>query len=72
MKQVISIEIECGELTCASARFNFCRFFGKTRFGQTSVCLLFRDKTGNEIELQQNEIDFSLRCQQCLSQGKQA
>jgi len=33
MKRKLTIEIDCGDTTCARARGEFCRYFGSTRFG---------------------------------------
>jgi hypothetical protein len=37
----LTLEIECGEFTCASEPGKFCRFVVHKNFGCHEVCLLF-------------------------------
>lgn len=51
MSRKLSLVIESGEKTCASAPGRFCQYLGVKAFGTKHVCLLFRDDFGNEAEL---------------------
>ena len=52
-------QIEAGEDTCFMCKYRWAK-----RFGTIPVCVLFRDISGTEIELEQSHIGV-LRCELC-------
>ena len=62
----VQIEFECGEKTCASEPGEFCRFLGAKKMGLRPVCLLFRDRRGEEQRLFE-EGGWLQRCPECLA-----
>jgi len=70
MKQIIKIEIECGEHTCASEFGKFCRYLGSTNHGSTPLCFLLYDKThkrGQTYTVLTEIEGWTQRCPQCKS-----
>lgn len=63
--QTLSIQIDCGETTCASEPGKFCKFLGSIKLGQVPVCLLFPSSSDSYTVLEDN--GFVQRCQTCLS-----
>lgn len=41
MKRNLTIEVDCGDSTCASYPGRFCPWLGKRKFNQVQVCMLF-------------------------------
>jgi hypothetical protein len=62
-----SIEFEMGERTCAIEPGKFCRWLAAKRFGTIPVCLLFRDRDGDEFGLLAKD-GWTQRCPPCLDQ----
>lgn len=62
----LTIELNCGERTCASAPGSFCQFLKTRRFGTEWFCKVF------DVELGENEAGWLLRCDECLAQSTQA
>ena len=59
MTKTLKIDIDCGDLTCASKPGKFCEWIGSRKFGQIARCMLF----DQDLEL----IDgWTHRCEQCL------
>lgn len=67
MKTRITLEIECGETTCAIEPGRFCRFLGSKKFGSISVCMLFPDPDGRGSDTMVWDKDgWVQRCPACL------
>lgn len=62
----ISIEIECGETTCASKPGEFCKFFGTMRFGTIPLCRLFPSEGDSMTELKMVD-GWVRRCDDCIA-----
>ena len=64
MKLKYTIEIECGEKTCASEPGRFCGWFGVGKFGWGSWCMLFDEKLFDSTH------GWVERCEKCLEEVK--
>jgi len=64
MKRKLTIEIDCGDTTCARASGEFCQHFGGIRFGTVPVCMLFPSDSAYTVLDASG--DWTLRCQACL------
>jgi len=65
MKKV-TIQLNCGESTCASVPGVFCAFMGATKFGTVPVCLLFPGPSQAHTVLYENDAGWVARCQRCM------
>jgi hypothetical protein len=65
----VSVEIQCGESTCAKERGKFCKFFGARDFGTVPVCSLFpsENHTFTDLEVSNGWVQ---RCKSCLESTK--
>lgn len=71
MTRQIKIEIECGDLTCASEPGKFCRWADRRSFGRKPICTLFPDPTETRAYTELVYVDGWLqRCPQCLATAK--
>jgi len=70
MKFHKTIEIECGETTCASKPGKFCEYLGSEAFGRIPVCLFFRDDTGCARLYEDKPYGWLKRCPQCINEFK--
>ena len=67
----VSFDLQCGLSHCYNKKTKKrCSFIGAMRFGTIPVCLLFRDKSGAEQQLSEDEQHCVLRCTQCLEATK--
>lgn len=67
MERKIVLEIECGELTCAKEKGEFCRFAGATHLGTVPACMLFPDFKANISHTELETVDgWTQRCDACL------
>jgi hypothetical protein len=63
MKRILSIEIDCGDSTCADSVGSFCTYTGSRYFGCIAICFLFqKDLVSKDGWLQ--------RCEECISYEK--
>jgi hypothetical protein len=62
----LTIEVGCGEKTCAYAPKQFCAFFGSRKFGQIPVCMLFPELPGDSVTVLETQGEWTLRCAACL------
>jgi len=65
-----TIEIECGEKTCASEPGKFCRGVLVTHFGSRYCCDFYRGSDGYEEPLRDGEDGWLMRCKQCLEKSR--
>lgn len=65
MKRTVSIEIDCGDDTCASEPGHFCQRLGTRKFGQIPICTLFSDD-GQNTELYDSD-GWAWRCPACTA-----
>ena len=65
MKRKLEIEINCGDLTCASKKEGSCDFIGQRGYSEIFACLLFpsNDVSYTFLEVKNDKI---LRCKECL------
>ena len=63
-----TIEIECGEKTCASEPGKLCRFVWSMKFGSYLVCAAFGAKLFDD---QGDGLGWLLRCDECLKTAKE-
>ena len=70
--KTVSIQLNCGEKTCASEPGKFCQYLGSMNFGTYVVCMLFPMKNpglrdqGATTPLRENAAGWIARCDQCL------
>ena len=64
--KTVSIQIECGETTCASEPGKFCKFFGTMRFGTIPLCRLFPSDNESFTTLK-DEDGWIQRCPDCMN-----
>lgn len=69
MKKTLSIEIECGELTCASEPGKFCPFVGSVKMGTKTVCRLFPSEDKSYTVLEDKD-GWVQKCPACLLYSK--
>lgn len=67
MKKLITVDIRCGELTCAESKGKFCKYFGTRRMGTEWVCRLFPTEEDSFTPLEEKN-GWTLRCNECLKQ----
>ena len=73
----LTLEILCGEKTCAYAKGKFCPYLGSKRFGTVSLCLLFppkdpmphQDGAATELETKDGWLQ---RCDACLAAERES
>ena len=66
MKMEVSLEINCGELTCAEEPGKFCRFLKWTLNGRAS-CWLF----GETLDDSSKKLPgWTMRCRSCIDTAK--
>ena len=72
MKIQIKLDIECGELTCASTPGMFCKYFYTQRFGTIDHCHLFSKMGvyGGLYEPLEVKDGWTLRHPDCLTNCK--
>lgn len=58
-KRALNLEIECGEITCASEPGKFCRFLTTRRFGTVHFCRLWYDQDEKGRPLPLDTVDGS-------------
>lgn len=46
---IYTIEVECGETTCASEPGKFCRFVGSKHFGTQPICMLYNEPINDDL-----------------------
>lgn len=69
MKFHKTIEIECGETTCASEPGKFCKYLARMSFGRIPVCTFFSNEIAGFTRLYEDEPNGWLRrCPQCLKE----
>ena len=65
----LTINIECGEKTCAKEPGKFCSYFGSKKMGTIPICTLFPSTDTVYTELEEKE-GWTLRCPACLQAEK--
>ena len=66
MRMNLTIEIECGENTCASKPGQFCKYMGSVKFGQVPVCCLFPSEKETSWTLLEEKDGWVQRCKPCI------
>lgn len=69
-KKTLSIEIACGETTCASEPGKFCPFVGTAMLGSQSICCLFPSEHRSFTVLEDKD-GWLQRCKDCLRYEKE-
>jgi len=71
MIRKLTIEIECGDMTCAAEPGKFCKYLGSRRFGVVPVCSLFPDAKTAKVHTDLHDFDgWVQRCPACLAAEK--
>jgi hypothetical protein len=75
-KRIITLEIDCGERTCASEPGKFCPYTVSRKFGQSWFCNLFKtffsDGSVVDVELFDHGTGWLQRCQACIDAEQRA
>ena len=69
MKKLITLDIRCGENTCAESKGNFCKYVGTRRMGTEYVCRLFPSNEDSFTALKEDENEWLKRCDECMKQN---
>ena len=65
----LTIDINCGEKTCAKEPGKFCSFFGSKKMGTIPICTLFPSTDTVYTDLEDKD-GWTLRCPACLQAEK--